>query len=218
MRWALVVLSMCLPGNAYAQSVYEPPEGCQLVATLRDANCIVRHVSACPSGNIADHFQEGMYGGRAFYGHPSLFLRFEGATGYVAGHSYGDGAPELGRNLEPGDVFTYTRSVYRNIGDGEPGDEGTETLTVGQPLTATIGGRDYTVVDLLFDVTAEGFRYRERALMLKDPPLTIGVTSSTYGADGSVETSFSSIPESISVAGDPDLGGFEPAPSCLPSS
>ena len=206
-------------GNGHAQSRYTPPEGCEALATLRLPNCIVRHVSSCPSGNIADGFVEGRYAGRAYYANPALFLRYEGTDGYVAGHTYGAGTPSRSEALGPGQIFTYTRSVYRNAGEPKPGDEGTEVMEVGRLGSFEMGGRPYTVRDIRFEVTNDqGFRYVERALMLASPVLTLGVTATTYKVDGSVESTANTLPEAISLPGDPDFLGFDPAPSCLPSS
>ena len=94
MRGLLVVLiALGAASGAWAQARYTPPAGCEALATLRLPSCIVRHVSACPSGNIVDGFVEGRYAGRAYYAHPALFLRYEGTDGYVAGHDYGSGTP-----------------------------------------------------------------------------------------------------------------------------
>ena len=205
--------------QAVGQTRYAPPEGCEALATLRLPSCIVRHVSACPNGNIVDGFREGRHAGRAYYAHPAIFLRYEGTDGYVAGHDYGAGTPGLTEALGPGQVFRYTRRVYRSGGVTEPGDEGTEVMEVGRLGRFEMGGRQYTVRDIRFEVTNDdGFRYVERALMLASPSLTLGVTATTYAADGSVESTANTLPEAISLPGDADFLGFDPAPSCLPSS
>ena len=220
MRWQLgLVLSVVMGMPATAASLYTPPESCAPLATLRLSNCIVRHVSSCDGANIVDTFYEGSLVGRAFYGHPSLFERYVGTNGYRSGHDYGSGAPALGDVLEQGQRYEYTRKVLRSVGEARPGDEGVEVMRVGRLGSIEIGRRSFKARDITFEVTNdEGYRYVERALMLLDPKLTLGVSSVEYGADGKAETSFSSLPEAISLAEDPDFLGFEPAPSCLPSS
>ncbi|MEM6622904.1 MAG: hypothetical protein AAF674_11795 [Pseudomonadota bacterium] len=217
--FASVILAVAFhPAPAPAQSRYVAPEGCRLIATLRAPSCMVRQVSSCPAGNVTDDFFEGRFIGRAYYSHPSMFLRYERADGMVAGHNYGPGTPERDAKLFPGETYTYERTVYRSEGETEPGDAGTEVLKVGKRAIITIGDRNYPVVDLLFEVTADGYLYKERAMLLQDPEVTLGVTSTRYDADGEVAETFSTIPEAISLKGDPDLGFFEPAPSCAPAS
>lgn len=218
-RAALLAGLLLWPGLALAQSRYAPPEGCEPLATLRLPSCIVRHVSACANGNIVDGYYDGVYAGRAYYQHPALFLRYEGADGYVAGHVYGPGTPARLESLSPGQRYEYARSVYRSSGAEEAGDEGTEVMEIGSLAVIELGGRTYTVRDVRFQVTNDaGYRYIERALVLAQPVLTLGVTATTYAADGSVERVANTLPETVSLPGDPDFMGFDPAPSCLPSS
>ncbi|MFK7944374.1 MAG: hypothetical protein AB8B85_15870 [Paracoccaceae bacterium] len=207
------------PGTGLGQTHYTPPAGCEALATLRLASCVVRQISACANGNISDQFSEGRLIGRAEYSHPSLFMRFIGTNGSVSGHKYGPGAPKLGDVLKRGQRFEYSREVYRNMGEPTPGDQGTEVMQVGRLGTIEIGQRSHKVRDIRFEVTNEaGYRYVERALILVDPELTLGVTSRELASDGGTKSNYSSLPEAISLPGDPDFLGFDPAPSCLPAS
>ena len=202
-----------------AASTYEAPQGCKPIATLRMENCLVRQVARCEAGNIVDSFHEGTYVGRSYYTHPSLFLRFEGVDGRISGHEYGAGTPRPDARLSPGDIYTYSRDVYRSAGEPEHGDVGTEEMEIREPVTLTIGGKRYRLLDIRFEVTNdEGYHYRERAFLLQDPGLTIGVVSATYGEDGEIAEQYSSIPESLSLFGDPGFRSFDPAASCLPST
>lgn len=216
---ALISVVLACAAPAAASELYRAPTGCEPIATLRLPDCQVRQVASCPSGNIVDSYVEGVYTGRSFYGHPSLFLRFESVFGAVTGHRYGPGAPAPGAVLAPGDRFSYTRDVYRTGDEAKPGDTGVEEMDVNAPAAITIGGRRLGVLDIRFRVTNEaGYLYRERALMVRDPAFTLGVIGSVREtADGPTE-SFSTIPEAVSLPGDPDFRGFDPAPSCLPTS
>ena len=183
------------------------------------ADCAVHQISACPDGNIADRFVEGRLIGRSEYGHPALFQRFIGANGFVGGHRYGTGAPGLGEPLLEGRRYEYTREVYRNLGESKLGDNGVEVLQVGGLATIELGGRSYSVRDIKFEVTNEdGYRYIERALLMVEPELTLGLISTEFAADGTVEETGSRLPEQVSLPSDPDFLGFDPAPSCLPST
>lgn len=213
-----LAVSALVESAASAEALYEAPEECRPIATLRLPECLVRHVSACPNGNIVDGYMDGVYTGRSFYGHPSLFLRFEGADGFVSGHQYGSGAPDLAEELTPGSTYTYSREAYRSEGAETPGDTGTEEMRIGKQLSIELGGRSYSVLEIRFEVSnpETGYLYRELALMSQNPALTIGVIGTHYRADGSVEGTHSSIPESMSLPGDPGFRSFDPAASCLP--
>jgi hypothetical protein len=214
----MMTCSVVAGSNAAADTLYEAPEECTEIATLRLPECLVRHVSACPNGNIVDAYMDGVYTGRSYYGHPSLFLRFEGADGYVSGHEYGSGTPTLGETLTPGASFLYSRDVYRSEGAGEPGDTGTEEMRIGKRLSIELSGRSYSVLEIRFEVANQetGYLYKELALMSEEPALTIGVVGTHYNKDGSVEGTYSSIPESMSLPGEPGFRSFDPAASCLP--
>ncbi len=216
----LAVSMLNSPTAALSASLDDAPAECKPIATLRLPDCLVRQVSACPNGNIVDAYHDGSYTGRSFYSHPSLFLRYEGADGYVSGHKYGDGAPSLSEELQTGGSYTYSRDVYRSEGEPEPGDTGTEAMRIGEALSIELGGRTYRVLDIRFEVSnpETGYLYRERALMMTDPALTIGVIGTHYNPDGTEEGSYSSIPESMSLPGEPGFRSFDPAPSCLPST
>ena len=144
----------------------------------------------------------------------------KGWDGRVVGHDYGATAPEPGTQLETGATYTYSRDVYRDGGPGEPGDTGTEVMTVGPELGLTLDGRTYRVLDIRFTVRNPdtGYDYRERALMLLDPPLSLGALGTSVDADGTVTEGFSTVPESMSLRGDPGFGSMEPVPSCHVSS
>ena len=151
MRGTVLALMAVLAGPAaLAAPLYDPPEGCTAIATLRLPSCLVRQVASCPNGNIVDAFHEGVYTGRSFYGHPSLFLRYEGVDGYVSGHEYGPEAPGPGFVLQPDTRHVYSRDVYRGQGEARPGDTGQEIMAVGQRLGIELAGRRYQVLDIRF--------------------------------------------------------------------
>ena len=214
-----VLAALLISAPVNAATLYAPPEGCEAIATLRMGNCVTRQVARCEPGNIVDSYHEGTYIGRSFYSHPSLFLRFEGSDGRVSGHEYGAGTPEPGEVLRPGDNYSYSRDAYRNLGEPELGDVGVEVMEVLEPVILTIGTERYRLLDIRFEVTNdEGYHYRERAFLLQDPGLTVGVVSATYGEDGEITGTHSTIPESMSLNGDPGFRSFDPAPSCLPAT
>ena len=122
LRFALTALSITLAAGSAHSDGYTAPEGCELIATMRMSECVVEHVSRCTGGNVSEQFRDGQYLGRAVYGHPSLFIRYEAANGYIIGHAYGEGTPELGKTLQKGETYTYERQVFRNQGDREEGD------------------------------------------------------------------------------------------------
>ena len=205
---ATAMTAIALPAMA---DNYDPPEGCEVIATMRMAQCIVEQVSRCPNGNVSEQYRDGEYLGRSLYAHPSLFIRFEAATGYIVGHAYGKGAPLLGDPIKTGDKFTYTRKVFRNQGDDQPGDDGTEVMDVGNEIDLDLDGRRYRVIDIRFVVTnpETGYDYRERALMLLDPAVTLGSLGYVKG-----EEEFSTLPESISLSGEAGFRSMTPAASC----
>ncbi len=194
-----------------AADFYDPPADCTVVATMRMDECVVAHVSQCPDGNIEDQFLDGKFLGRLHYSHPSLFIRFEGISGYIIGHAYGEGAPKLGRSLKSGEKYSYTRRVFRTRGDDEPGDDGTEVMEVGNEIDLSLDGKTYRVLDIRFIVTNpdNGYEYRERALMLREPALSLGSLGFVKG-----EEEFSSLPQSLSLDGDIGFRSMLPSPSC----
>lgn len=211
LRFALIALSLSLTaGNAEADG-YTAPEGCELIATMRMSECVVEQVSRCPGGNVSEQFREGQYLGRSVYGHPSLFIRYEAANGYIIGHAYGEGTPALGKTLMKGETYTYDRRVFRNQGDREDGDKGTEVMNVGSEIDLELDGKRYRVVDIRFEVTnpENGYEYRERALMLIEPAMTLGSLGFVKG-----EEEFSTLPESLSLKGEFGFGSMTPAASC----
>lgn len=221
MRVLFLALALALAAlPARAERLYAPPEGCRALATLRLPGCLVRHVAACPSGNIVDSYQDSVLVGRSHYSHPALFVRHDSVNGTAVGHDYGPGAPEPGAEIAPGETYTYSREVWREPGAPEPGDAGTEEMSVGGPSTLTVETRRYRVLDLRFRVEnpETGYLYRERALMLIDPPLTLGAMGTVYGADGEVVESFSAIPDGVSLEGEPGFRSMNPSPSCNVSS
>ena len=203
-----VNIPLAIPAVA---DTYTPPDGCEMIATMRMAQCVVEHISRCPKGNVSEQFRDGAYIGRSVYSHPSLFIRYEAVNGYIVGHAYGEGAPKLGEPLTTGDTFTYTRRVFRSQGDAEAGDEGTEVMEIGNEIDIDLGGKRYRVLDIRFEVTNPdtGYEYRERALMLREPAMTLGSLGFVKGED-----EFSTLPESISLAGEAGFRSMAPAASC----
>lgn len=210
----LALLATAAPGA----SLYEPPADCQAIATLRLANCVVTQVSRCAEGNVEDRFVAGAFQGRSFYTHPSLFVRYEGVDGFIVGHAYGEGTPAPDAVLSPGDRFSYERRVYRSRGDAQAGDEGEEVMEVGNRLEIELDGKRYEVLDIRFEVTNEetGYEYRERALMLESPALTLGILGAVNDPEGG--ENYSTIPESISLEGDPGFRSQQPPASCGPAT
>ena len=217
---ALAALTAFVALPAAGETLYQAPQGCKPVATLRLPSCLVKQVATCSSGNIVDHFKDSSFLGRAYYDHPSLFIRFDGVDGRTTRHIYGESAPRQGVNLSPGDNYTYTRDVERTEGQAEPGDTGTEVMKVGDKLTLTLDTKRFEVLDIHFTVTnpETGYDYRERALMLTDPMISIGAIGATYNADGSVVSGYDGMPESISLEGQPGFRSQNPASSCHVSS
>ena len=209
-----VVICATMGGTVALADRYKVPDGCTPIATLRLAQCVVAHFSRCEGGTIEEQFIDGRFVARMTYTHPALFVRFQGADGRVIGHAYGEGAPEPGDVLEPGDRFAYERRVYRTVGEPDIGDEGTEVLEVGQPMEIELDGRRLRVLDLRFEVTnpETGYQYRERSLMLMDPPLTLGTIGAVVG--GEEDESFSTLPESVSLDGEPGFLSMQPGESC----
>lgn len=210
-RATLLAAAVALATQTGQAASYDPPEGCDVIATMRRAQCVVEHVSRCAEGNIADQFRDGKYLGRSVYTHPSMFVRYEAANGFIVGHAYGDGAPRLGDSLKTGDRHTYTRRVFRSQGDDQPGDEGTEVMEIGDEIDIDLDGKRYRVLDIRFDVSNSdtGYHYRERALMMIEPALTLGSLGYVKG-----EEEFSTLPESISLQGDFGFRSMTPAASC----
>lgn len=204
---------------ASSASAYEPPEGCALIATLRYANCTVAQVSNCPGGAQIKHdFEDGAPVRSTRYDHPALFVAaaYPGGVWFV--HDYGEGVPD--GPLSPGEAFRYRREVRTNFREPDPGDQGWETLEVGAPAPFVVAGRDVTVLPLSFEVVSDDgtYRYRERALLLDDPRLTIGSDGREIGEDGDVMSSFTRFPEEISLQGEPGFGALDPVAACLPES
>ena len=210
-RASLLAALVTLTAESVQSASYDPPEGCAVIATMRMSQCIVEHVSRCPEGNISDQFRSGKFLGRSIYSHPSMFVRYEAANGFIIGHAYGDGVPRLGQTLKTGERFSYTRRVFRSQGDDEPGDEGTEVMEIGNEIDIDLGGKRYRVLDIRFEVSnpETGYEYRERALMLLEPALTLGSLGYVKG-----EEEFSTLPESISLEGDFGFRAMTPAASC----
>lgn len=210
-RATLLATAVALTAQAGQAASYDPPEGCEVIATMRMAQCVVEHVSRCEEGNVSEQFRDGAFLGRSIYTHPSMFVRYEAANGFIVGHAYGEGVPQLGDRLATGDTYTYSRRVFRSQGDDEPGDEGTEVMEIGNEIDIDLGGKRYRVLDIRFEVTnpETGFEYRERALMLIEPALTLGSLGYVRG-----EEEFSTLPESISLKGDFGFRTMTPAASC----
>ena len=215
---AAAILVTSITGAAADSDMYDPPKDCTAIATLRLAQCVVAHVSRCPEGNIEDRFIDGNFLGRSFYTHPSLFVRYESADGFIVGHAYGEGVPANDETLAAGKTYTYERRGFRSRGDDEAGDVGIETLNVGNPLDLELGNKRYRVLDIRFAVTNadNGYEYRERALMLVEPPVTLGVVAEVTGGDA--QDNYSSLPESIALDGDLGFRTMMPAPSCGPDT
>ena len=216
----LALSAFCFAGPAAGETLYEAPAGCEVAATLRLPSCVVRHVSICAGGNIADSYRDAVFVGRAHYAHPSLFVRWQGADGRAVGHDYGAGAPEPGAAIAPGERYVYSRDVWRGEGPAEAGDRGTEVMAVGGPVTLTLDGWSYRVLDIRFEVTnpKTGYDYRERALMLVEPRITLGAIGASYGPDGEILEGVNDMPESISMPGQAGFRSMNPVPSCHVSS
>lgn len=205
---AMTLALATLPAIA---DTYDPPADCKVIATMRLDECVVAHVSQCPDGNIEDQFLDGNFLGRLYYSHPSLFIRFEGVTGFIIGHAYGEGAPKLGDTLTTGDTYTYTRRVFRSRGDDEAGDDGTEVMEIGNVIELKLADKTYRVLDIRFRVTNPdtGYDYRERALMLMEPAMSLGSLGLVKG-----EEEFSSLPQSLSLDGDIGFRSMRPSADC----
>ena len=84
-------------------------------------------------------------------------------------------------------------------------------MNVGSEIDLELDGKRYRVVDIRFEVTnpENGYEYRERALMLIEPAMTLGSLGFVKG-----EEEFSTLPESLSLKGEFGFGSMTPAASC----
>ena len=205
-----------LAGVGHAETYSAPPE-CVHEATVRSQDCLTKHISVCGAQILSDVFQEERFFARKFYEHPTLFTVLIHSSGLQVGHKYGDGAPDWGVVVEPGERYEYRREVVRNFEISEPGDDGVEVMEILPRETMRLAGRDFTVLPQLFEVIGAGGDYRlvERAYVLDQPRIPLGGVSETFDGDGDLTESHDGGPVSISLPGEAGFATNTPPPHCV---